>query len=322
MDHCPLYRQEQIWRRAGLTLPRNTTCAWVLKAADLCEPLYEALKGEIIAGDYVQADETTVQVLQEPGKKNTTKSYMWFYASGPPSTPCIVLDYQPSRSQVHPTQWLKGFKGTLQTDMYAGYRHVVAQNGLTHLGCMAHGRRPFAELAKLVKTPGLAHEALAYFQHLYGIEVQARQAGLTDEARYELRQEKSVPLLKEFHGWLVWAKTQAPSGLKISEAIQYLLTHWDKLTAYCQAGHYAIDNNPLENLIRPFTVGRRNWLFKGSPRGAKAGAILYSLITTCQANGIEPYRYLRQCFEHIRQCRTPQDYRELLPQYVKIAPVN
>lgn len=316
-DHIPLYRQETIWRRLDIDLARSSLCAWILKTAELCEPLVKALQNQLIQNDYTQADETTVQVLEEVGRDNTAKSFMWVYRGGNLAKPSVVFEYQTTRGGFHPQTFLRGFKGYLQTDAYSGYAWAEKQTDICPVGCMAHARRPFAECAKLSKKPGLAAQALQFFKKLYAIEKEAREKNLIPEQRHALRQKQAPPILNEFKEWLDHHLTKVPPQQKLGQAIQYSLRHWKSLNHYLKDGRIEIDNNLIENAIRPFAVGRKNWLFAGSPRGAKAGAILYSLLETCKANGIEPYPYFTAMLHRIRFCSTEADYQRLLPQFIQ-----
>ena len=316
-DHVPLYRQEAIWQRLDIDMPRSSLCGWVVKTAELCEPLITLLRAEIINHDYAQADETTVQVLAEVGRSNTAHSFMWCYRGGGPHL-SIVFDYQETRGGYHAQTFLAGFKGFLQTDAYAGYHWADSDGNIIPVGCHAHARRPFAELVKLSKTPGLAHEALKFYKKLYAIEKNARENNLSAIARYELRNTEAVPLLEAFKKWLDIQLTKIPEQSKIGKAIRYCLKNWIELTNYLKDGRIEIDNNLIENAIRPFALGRKNWLFSGSPKGAKAGAILYSLIETCKANQVEPYKYFCTMLHRLRQCKTDEDYKNLLPQFIQL----
>ena len=267
--------------------------------------------------DYAQADETTVQVLDEVGRDNTQKSYMWCYRGGPQESPSIVFDYQETRGGCHAKDFLAGFKGYLQTDAYSGYEWIADKKEMVGVNCNAHGRRPFAELAKVTKTPGLAQEALKFYRKLYAIEALAREDHLSVDTRYLLRNEKAPPIWQAFKEWLEYHLPKTSEQGKIGKAIHYMLAHWEGLTAYLKDGRIEIDNNLIENAIRPFALGRKNWLFAGSPAGAKTGAILYSLLQTCKANQIEPYQYFCTMLNRIRQAKTTDDYRQLLPQFIQ-----
>ncbi|MGB0496678.1 MAG: IS66 family transposase, partial [Kangiellaceae bacterium] len=310
-DHLPLYRQQGIWKRYGIDIPRNTMCGWLLSVADLCEPLWEQLKLHLLTYDYIQADETTVQVMKENDRKNTRKSYIWVYQSGYVKKKVVVYDYQETRAGQHARDFLQGFKGYLQTDGYKGYDWVVNYKEITHLGCMAHARRPFAELVKMLKKPGRAHQGSSYFNKLYKVETEAKNNNLNPEQRFSLRQEKSKPILDNLKSWLEKIVRGSPPQGKLGKGINYVVDRWGELTNYLQDGRLEIDNNGVENSIRPFAIGRKNWLFMGSPRGARAGVIFYSLIMTCKVNDINPSRYFNYMLIHLRECKTTEDYKAL-----------
>jgi transposase len=315
-DHIPLYRQQNIWDRLGIDMPRSSLCGWLLKVSELCAPLVRLLQRNIITYDYAQADETTVQVLDEIGRNNKTKSYIWCYRGG--DKPSIVYEYQPTRGGYHAEEFLSGFSGYLQSDAYSGYNFADKDGSIIRIGCMAHARRKFADIVKITKSKGLAHEAIKFFKYLYKIEQSARENNFTSQQRFALREEKSKLILIAFKEWLDSHLTKTPTQSKIHEAIRYTLTNWKLLNNYLEDGRIEIDNNLIENAIRPFAIGRKNWLFMGSPSGAKAGAIFYSLIETCKANDIEPYKYFCVILHHIRKCITDNDYQKLLPQFIQI----
>lgn len=315
-DHIPLYRQQAIWSRLDIDLPRSSLCGWVLKVAELCEPLISCLQQKIIEYDYTQADETTAQVLNEVGRDNQTKSYMWVYRGGG-EKPCVVYDYQPTRGGYHAEKFLTGFKGYLQTDAYSGYHFAIHNASITPVGCMAHARRKFADILKIAKTNGLATEALKFIRALYAVEKTAHEKNMSAEERYHYRQEKSVPLLTAYKQWLDTHLTKTSEQAKIGNAIRYSLSNWNALNNYLKDGRIEIDNNLAENAIRPFALGRKNWLFQGSPKGAKAGATFYSLIETCKANNVEPYQYFCAMLQRIRFCKSQEDYQALLPQFIQ-----
>jgi len=317
-DHLPLYRQEKMWARIAVNLPRSSLCGWVLKAAELCDPLVKLLQRNIVTHDYAQADETTVQVMKEEGRKNTSKSYMWCYRGGGKTHSDIVYEYQETRGGYHAERFLSGFKGYLQTDAYSGYNWVEKNKGIVAVGCHAHARRNFADLVKISKTPGLAQQGIIFYKKLYKIEKHARDNKLSPDERYEIRKEKSKPILDAFKQWLDHHLTKTSEQGKIGKAIRYCLNNWKQLTRFLKDGRVEIDNNLLENTIRPFAIGRKNWMMMGSPKGAKAGATFYSLIETCKANNIDPQKYLTQMFHKIRLCKTDDDYKKLLPQNIQL----
>jgi len=312
-DHLPLYRQEQIWGRLGIEMPRNTVCGWIMAAFEVCMPMRDAVLETLIASNYLQADETTMQVMEEPNRKNTSTSYMWVYRNHQPDKKVVLFDYQQTRQAQWPKQILKDFKGYLQTDGYKGYDWVDNSPDIIHLGCFAHARRPFAKLVKIAKTTGKSHQAVAYIKKLYLIEQSARNNNYTAEQRYELRLQQANPILEALKSWLdKTIKTTAPQS-ELGKAVDYIQLRWNDLTAYLLDGSLEIDNNLIENLIRPFALGRKNWMMSGSPRGAHASALFYSLIATAKANGLNPFDYLKILFQSIRSCRAAEDYRALLP---------
>lgn len=315
-DHIPLYRQQAIWDRLDIDMPRSSLCGWILKVAELCEPLIKLMQNKIINYDYLQADETTVQVLDEIGRDNKTKSYMWCYRGGG-DKPNIIYEYQPTRGGYHAEKFLAGFKGYLQSDAYSGYNFADRNNDIVKVGCMAHARRKFADIIKIAKSNGLATDAIKFFKAFYKIEKDARENNLSSQDRFNLRQEKSAPILISFKSWLDVHLTKTPIQSKIGEAIRYTLSNWEALNNFLKDGRVEIDNNLIENAIRPFALGRKNWLFMGSPSGAKAGAIFYSLIETCKANNVEPYKYFCKMLHQIRLCETESDYQKLLPQFIE-----
>ncbi len=313
-DALPLYRQETILQRIGVDLPRATLANWMIRAGTLVQPVINLLRDRLLDYDILQMDETTVQVLKEPGKTAQSKSYLWLQRGGPPAQPVLLFDYDPSRSQAVPKRLLAGFKGSLQTDGYDGYNAVVTMNGLTHVGCMAHARRKFSEAVKAQgkkKRQGKAQQGLARIQKLYRIEKQVRT--LSPEARHDHRQQHARPLLDELRGWLDDVLAQVPPTSTTGKALNYLHNEWPKLIRHLEDGRLEIDNNLAENAIRPFVIGRKNWLFSDSVKGVKASANLYSLIETAKANGLEPYAYLRYLFTELPKAETVEAIEALLP---------
>jgi len=313
-DALPLYRQEAILQRIGVDLPRATLANWMIQAGTLIQPLINLLRDRLLASDILQMDETPVQVLKEPGKTAQSKSYLWLQRGGPPEQPVVLYDYDPGRGAEVPKRLLAGFTGYLQTDGYDSYNAVVVVNKLTHVGCMAHARRKFSEAVKAQdkkKPGGNAHRGLALIRKLYRVEKQARK--LTPEARHEHRQRHARPILDELRSWLDEALPQVPPTSATGKALNYLHNEWDKLIRYLDDGRLEIDNNDAENAIRPFVVGRKNWLFSASVKGVKASANLYSLIETAKANSLEPYAYLRYLFTELPKAETVEAIEALLP---------
>ena len=324
-DALPLYRQEQILQRIGVDIPRATLANWMIRAGQLVQPLINLLRDHLLAYDIVQMDETTVQVLKEPGKTAQSKSYLWLQRGGPPDEPVILFDYDPTRCQTVPKALLEGFAGYLQADGYSGYNGEVAEGGLVQVGCMAHARRKFSEAVKgQGKNPrqGKAHQGLAWIQHLYRIEKQARAQQLSAQARQLHRQQHAAPVLAKLRAWLEASLPGVPPGTLTGKALNYLNNEWPKLVRYLEDGRLEIDNNLAENAIRPFVIGRKNWLFSDSVHGVKASANLYSLVETAKANGLEPYQYLRQVFTVLPQADTVEAIESLLPWAVKKIPAE
>jgi len=313
-DALPLYRQETILRRIGVELPRATLANWMIKAGALVQPVINLLRDRLLAYDIVQMDETPVQVLKEPGKRAQSKSYLWLQRGGPPDQPVVLYDYDPGRGAGVPLRLLEGFRGYLQTDGYDGYNAAVVSNHLMHVGCMAHARRKFSDAVKAQgknRKSGKAQHGLALIQKLYRVEKQAKQ--LTPLERFDYRQQHAKPILERLRSWLDDSLPKVLPGSTAGKALNYLHNEWDKLTCYLDDGRLEIDNNLAENAIRPFVVGRKNWLFSTSVKGVNASANLYSLIETTKANGLEPYAYLRYLFAELPRAGTVETIEALLP---------
>ncbi len=316
VDHMPFYRQEKQLLRLGGDITRASMCNWAQKAAEACQPLLNLLQDEIISGNYINIDETPVQVLSEPGRSPTTKSYMWVFRRGDPEKPALVFEYHATRHGDAAKSFLGDFKGHVQTDGYSGYNFLDIQENVSHLGCWAHARRKFTDVIKAQgknRKSRSADVALNYIKSLYRLEKEARLAGLTPQELFDLRQEKSQPILDDFHKWLSSKSLQTPPKGLLGKAVSYTLKQWDRLIGYLKDGTLQPDNNGAENAIRPFVLGRKNWLFAGTPEGAEASALLYSLIETAKANKLEPYAYLRHIFTELPRATTLEDYEALLP---------
>ena len=316
-DAQPLYRQESTLKRAGVNIPRNTTASWMVKSGELAQPLINLLTERILKYPVLHCDETPLQVLNEPEKAPTSRSYMWVRVGGPPTQPIRLFHYAASRSGAIARELLTDFTGYLQTDDYAGYAAVVAENSITHLGCWAHARRYFINAqkaqppAKKGSRPSKADIAISMIGKLYQIEREIKDAD--DSAKQKTRQEKAQPQLHKIRQWLDKVlPTTLPKG-QLGKALGYLDKNWQKLSVYVQDGRLNIDNNPAENAIRPFVIGRKNWLFSASVKGAKATANLYSLIETAKANGLEPYAYLKHIFTQLPRAQSVEEIEALLP---------
>lgn len=312
-NHLPLYRQEQMWKRLNIDIPRSSMSCWILKAFDLCKPLKALFIRELLQTDYLQVDETTVQVMNELDRKNTSKSYIWAYRSAIPDKKLILYEYQPTREGQWPEQMLSRFKGYLQTDGYKGYDWAKKKENIIQLGCMAHARRPFAELVKIAKVTGKSHQAISMIKKIYAIEKQAKNMGLTPDERKALRLEKAKPLIDELMAWVEKSMKTAVPNSKLAKGLIYIHERKEQLSNYLLDGRLEIDNNGVENKIRPLALGRKNWLFSGNPTGAEASCFFYSLINSATDNGLNAFDYLCHVFDNIRLCKSEDELLDLLP---------
>ena len=316
-DALPFYRQEQQFKRYGIELPRATMCNWALKVAERLKPLLEMLRLEVLASQLVNVDETIVQVLDEPDRSPQSKSYIWAFRGGGMGPPALYYQYAPSRSGEVARQFLAGYKGYVQSDGYNGYDFIDNEKDMIHVGCWAHARRKFHEVIQAsgekFRGDGKAKKALKMIQDLYLIDREAKNRGFDEEQRCQLRQEKAKPVLDEFADWLQALAPKVPPTSLLGKAISYTIGQWPRLIKYLDDGMLFLDNNVIENSIRPFVIGRKNWLFSQSPEGAQASAAFYSLIETAKANGLDPYRYFLYLFEKYPHAQTMEDVHNLLP---------
>lgn len=319
-DALPFYRQTKQFQRLGIDLSRATMCNWAQQVAEKAAPLESLMMQIIREGPFVNIDETTLQVLEEPDRSNTQRSYMWLFRGGDPDRPVLCYQYHATRSGSVPRDFLgKHYQGYVQTDGYIGYDALGRQDGITLMGCWAHARRKFHDVIKAAdkqvpRKPLAADDALDFIAELYTIEKHAKE--LSVQQRYQYRQQHARPVLDRFKQWLDQKSIVTPPGGLLGKAISYVLNQWPRLIVYLEDGRLRPDNNLAENAIRPFVVGRKNWLFSGSPAGASASALIYSLIETAKANGLKPYLYLRYLFDKLPLAKTEDDYRQLLPPYI------
>jgi transposase len=302
VDHLPIYRQVQRYKREGIPLARSTLEGWVAAVARLLEPLHERLGELILESGYIQADETPIPV-QDKGKKGKThRGYYWVYHA--PEQQLVILDYQPGRDSEAPDGFLKDYRGALQSDGYAVYDQYEAQ--VTAFGCWAHARRYFFKAQEVMADQ--AREALYEIGQLYEVERQIK--GLAPEERARVRQEKATPILERFKTWLEQNRglPKSPWG----QAVNYALNRWEKLSRYVEDGRIEIDNNLIENAIRPIALGRRNYLFTGSHDAAQRAAVIYSLLGTCKKHDVNPYDWLRDVLARI-PTHPHKQLDELLP---------
>jgi len=289
LDHLPLYRQEAMFGRAGLAIPQSTLAQWVGKCGVALQPLVDALKDEMLGHRVLHADETPVAML-DPGAGKTHRAYLWSYSIGAfEPTKAVIYDFAESRAGRHAQEFLGNWRGTLICDDYSGYKALLA-NGLTEAGCMAHARRKFFDLHSQ-KQSLIAGEALDYFGKLYGVEREVVE--LDADERRRIREAEARPIADELHTWLTRQRQVVPNGSATARAIDYSLKRWVALTHYLSDGQVPIDNNWIENQIRPIAIGRKNWLFAGSLRAGKRAAAIMSLIQSAKLNGHEPLAYLK-----------------------------
>ncbi len=313
VDGLPLARFEKVLARHDVTVPRQTLARWVIGASAALQPLHNLMRDTLFDAPFIHMDETVVQVLKEKGKSPTSQSYMWVQTGGPPGGRVVIYDYDPSRSGEVPMRLLTGYQGYLMTDGYEGYNKLVKTDGIEHLVCWAHVRRKFVDAVKVQPkgTHGHADHAVAMIGKLYGIEREHKDSA--DEVRYAARQEKSIPVLNELHDWMEKLLPMVPPKSALGGALSYMRDYWGKLVRYAERGDLPIDNNRCENAIRPFVVGRKAWLFSDTVAGANASAIIYSLVETAKANGIEPYTWLRHVLEYLPAAQTADEMDKLLP---------
>jgi transposase len=293
VDHLPFYRQVQQFKRQDVPIAESTINGWFSGVADLLEPLYEKLKEKVRRSDYLQTDETPIKVLDQNKQGSTHKGYHWVYYA--PLEKLVCFDYQKGRGRAGPKEFLEDFQGVIQVDGYKAYDIFDDTKHTRLLGCMAHVRRKFEQTK--INDKVRSEYALDRIRKLYMIEREA--AGISYEQRKRLREEKSVPVLKDLRQWMEDQYKQVLPKSGIASALFYALNHWERLIRYVEDGRYQIDNNWVENAIRPVALGRKNYLFAGSHDGARRAAIIYSLLNTCKKNEIEPNDWLLDILNRI-----------------------
>lgn len=314
VNSIPLYRQEKDWEQTGIGLSRATMANWIIRSSqDHLMPVVEHLRKELLKRDITHCDETPVQVLKEDGKKPQTKSYMWVYRSGNDGrAPIILYDYQPSRNGDHAVTYLKDFKGYVHSDGYSGYNKL---KDITRVGCWAHLRRKFVEAIPMKKQngpPTSAETGRQYCDRLFAIEDSLKD--LSPEERFCKRLELEKPVLEAFWCWL--DSVNALKGSALGKAVTYARNQKPYMENYLLDGRCSLSNNVAENAIRPFTVGRKNWLFADTPKGAGASAAVYSLVETAKANGLNVYAYLQHLLLYMPGSewqQYPEELDQLMP---------
>lgn len=312
MDHLPLYRQRQRFLRENIPIAQSTLDGWAAQAMDRLVILYDHLLADTKTQGYLQADETPIKVLESSKKGACHQGWYWVYHN--PMNRSVLFDYQPTRGAPGPRRILEDFKGYLQTDGYGVYKAIGARNDVTHLGCWAHARREFERA--LDNDRERAEAALNFIQGLYGIERKATDMQLTPQERKELRLEESLPIINEMGKWIHGQmKTVLPKS-QIGKAFSYSAARWKALSGYLYDGHLEIDNNLVENAIRPVALGRKNYLFAGSHKAAQRAAMIYSFFAICKNQQVNPYQWLRHTLQNIMTTKY-HNIRDLYPQNFK-----
>jgi len=313
VDHLPIYRQIERFKREGIKVPSSTINGWQEAVCNLLEPLYDTLKHRVLSQGYLQVDETPIQVLDKSKKGKTHRGYHWVYYS--PLEKTVLFDYRDGRSREGPQKLLKDFSGYLQTDGYKVYDVFANKKSITHLSCMAHARRGFEKALDFDK-PNAAY-TMEMFQKLYAIERKAKEENMSPEQRHALRLDESLPVLNELGKWIAETyKTILPKS-PLGKAMAYCIPRWDNLMNYLKDGSLEIDNNLAENAIRPIALGRKNYLFAGSSRGAERAAMFYSFFGTCKKNDVNPFDWLKKVLEVIPEYKMSK-LDELLPQHLEL----
>ncbi len=308
VDHLPLHRQMQRFERTGIKLPYSTLTDWVSGTCRLIEPLFDALKKEVLQSSYLHVDETPIKVLDRKKEGETHRGYYWVYQNS--INKIVFFDYQEGRGREGPMEILENFQGYLQTDGYNVYDVFDKKEHITLLHCMAHARRMFSEA--LDNDRPRAEFALTEIQKLYTIERIIKEQNLSFEEIKVIRQQKSVPILETLGEWMNEQYVQTLPKSAIGKALGYSIERWDKLSLYTKNGILNIDNNPVENIIRPVAIGRKNYLFAGSHEAARRSGMLYSLLGTCKMHGSEPYSWLKDVLQRI-PTHPINKIRDLLP---------
>lgn len=308
IDHLPFYRQVQIFKRDGMKIPESTVSGWFRKTCELLLPLYELMTSQIKEADYIQADESPIPVLSNQKPGSTHKGYQWVFLL--PKQKMVIFEYHQSREKSVPQQILKEFKGCLQTDGYAGYDQIGKKPDIIHIGCMAHARRKFE--AALNNDKKLASTAMEIFQQLYAIERKAKEEEMDVKQTYQIRQQEALPLLDKLKMFLEENYPKVLPKSAIGKAFAYSLNQWKYLVGYTDDGSWQIDNNQVENKIRPLALGRKNYLFAGSHNAAQWAAMMYSFFGTCKLNQVNPLEWLTETLRKLPDYKVNQ-LHDLLP---------
>lgn len=312
VDHLPIYRQVKRYQRLGVSLDENTLSGWIQKSCDIIEPLYDFLRTEVLKQNYLQCDETHIKVLDKKLKGKCHCGFYWVYHS--PHTKQLFFDYQPTRAGVAPQNILKDFEGILQSDAYTVYDGFSKRKEIKLSNCLTHARRKFTEAIDCDKTR--TDFVLGKMQLLYAVEEFARENKLNYQERFALRQQKSVPVLKELNAWMILNLVDLKYSSPIKTAIEYSLVRWEKLCLYAHHGELEIDTNLVENAIRPVALGRKNYLFAGSHQAAQRAGMIYSFFAMCHYHKVNPHVWLKETLSNIGITK-PENYNTLLPGFIQ-----
>ena len=309
----PFYRLSKKFEAIETDISRATLCNWSMLAAEKCEVLYLSMLDYIKSSSIIQMDETSVQVLHEDGRAAETKSFMWVMHGGSSEGKLTLFNYSPTRNSTVPLDLLKGFKGFLQTDGYEGYSKAFTEYKLTHVRCLAHIRRKFFDSLKSDKKSKTAAQGLKFITRIYAIEKKLRSEELLPDEFIKKREKEVVPILEEFKKWLDEKQIYLPPKTDSGKAVNYTLGQWSNFINYLKSAELTPDNNIIENAIRPFVIGRENWLFSNTPRGARSSAVLYYLVESAKEHNLNVYNYLRYLFTKLPYAESADDVKKLLP---------
>jgi hypothetical protein len=294
---------ERIFQRNGIDISRTNMANWAIKVAGKCQGLIDLMREKSREGPLINIDETSLQVLKEPNRPPERKSQMWVTVSTKKDEKIVLYNYSQTRKSEVALSLLEGFKGVLQSDDYVGYDQVVREKGLYHVGCLAHVRRKFYDAAKITKSGGLANKAIKIIAKIYRVEKRLRkeleESVITEDEFVQLRRRETIPYWKSLNRWLKETIVAVPPQSTLGKALSHAMHEYPKLVRYLKYSYITPDNNVAERAIRPYVIGRKNWIFADTPRGAHASATLYSLIETAKANHMNPQEYLYRVFEKI-----------------------
>lgn len=317
LDGLPLYRQEKIAARSKIDLPRAKQARWIIDAStQRLQPMYNLIQEVYWQYDIGHCDETGIQVLKEPGRTPQNKSWLWLRRGGPPDKPVVLVDYSPSRSGQVAGTLLEHFRGYLVCDAYSGYRPVADENALWLVYCNDHARRRFMDIIKSVGKDHdvkdiIATRAVAWYKPLYALEKKIK--GLSAQDKREQRQQHALPHWKQFLAWAQQLQDEGVQHNATREALQYLLNHQQELQRYCEDGRLPMTNIRAEHVAKTIAIARKNFLFADTPAGAKASAMVYSILETAKANGHHPFEYLTVLLNESANAKTVEDFERLLP---------